>query len=133
MVESVDTEIQQVQQLIQPLSAGFTSRRGFPLPNGMVLSERNPPPLFGAGLIDSLPDDVLRAQEQQRFPEFPEVRGRANHRKDGRLGRFGWKAETPDLREFVLSACANELGLEVPGHHQAASPLEPDAKASIWT
>jgi CxxC motif-containing protein (DUF1111 family) len=27
------------------------------------------------------------------------------------------------------SACANELGLEVPGHHQAASPLDPDAKA----
>ena len=33
------------------------------------------------------------------------------------------------LEDFVLTACANELGLEVPGHHQAASPLAPDAKA----
>jgi cytochrome c peroxidase len=33
------------------------------------------------------------------------------------------------LGDFVLTACANELGLEVPGHHQAASPLDPDAKA----
>jgi CxxC motif-containing protein (DUF1111 family) len=29
----------------------------------------------------------------------------------------------------VLAACANELGLEVPGHPQAASPLDPKAKA----
>ena len=33
------------------------------------------------------------------------------------------------LEDFVLNACANELGLEVPGHHQAASPLEPAARA----
>jgi len=129
MVESVDTEIQQVQQLIEPVSSRFTSRRGLPLANGMVLSQRNPPALFGAGLIDALPEEALLAGEKQRFPEFPEIRGRANHPKDGRLGRFGWKAETPSLREFVLSACANELGLEVPGHHQANSPLDPGAKA----
>lgn len=104
------------------------SRVRRPLPNGLVLSQRNPPALFGAGLIDALPIDVLLAGEAREFPEFPEIRGRANHLKDRRLGRFGWKAETPSLHEFVLSACANELGLEVPGHHQASSPLEPDAK-----
>ena len=95
----------------------------------MVLSERNPPALFGVGLIDALPEAVLLAAEKQGFPEFPEIRGHVNRLKGGRIGRLGWKAETPDLREFVLSACANELGLEVPGHHQAASPLDPDAKA----
>ena len=35
----------------------------------------------------------------------------------------------PTLREFVLTACAVELGLEVPGHRQAGDPLEPDARA----
>ena len=34
--------------------------------------------------------------------------------KSGRIGRFGWKAQTTSLREFVLGACASELGLEVP-------------------
>ena len=97
--------------------------------NGLSLSQRNPPALFGAGLIDVLPESVLLAAEKQKFAGFPEIRGRVNHLKDGRIGRFGWKAETPSLREFVLSACANELGLEVPGHHQASSPLDPDAKA----
>ncbi len=36
--------------------------------------------------------------------------------KSGRIGRFGWKAQTTNLRDFVLGACASELGLEVPGH-----------------
>jgi CxxC motif-containing protein (DUF1111 family) len=129
MVESVETEIQQVQQLMAPASPRFAARGGLPVANGMVLSGRNPPPLFGTGLIDALSDEVLLAAERRRFPEFPEIRGHLNHLKDGRLGRFGWKAETPDLREFVLAACANELGLEVPGHHQSPFPLDPDATA----
>jgi CxxC motif-containing protein (DUF1111 family) len=128
MAESVDTEIQQVQRLVVDRSSGLKSPIGRTLENGMVLSQRNPPPLFGVGLIDALPEAVLLDAEMHRFSEFPEIQGRANHLNNGRLGRFGWKAETPDLREFVLSACANELGLEVPGHHQASSPLVPDAQ-----
>jgi CxxC motif-containing protein (DUF1111 family) len=129
MAESVETEIKQVQELIEPVAFRFNMRRGLATRNGLLLSQRNPPPLFGVGLIDALPDRVLLAAEKQKFAGFPEIRGRVNHRKDGQIGRFGWKAETPHLREFVVSACANELGLEVPGHHQASSPLDPDAKA----
>ena len=57
------------------------------------------------------------------------IRGRVSRLSDGRIGRFGWKAQVATLEEFVLRACANELGLEVPGHHQAVSPLAPDAQA----
>jgi CxxC motif-containing protein (DUF1111 family) len=130
MVESVDTEIQQVHKMMGPESSALGMRRGRSLVAGIVLPQRNPPALFGTGLIDAIADEALLAAEKQRFPEFPEVRGHVNHLKDGRIGRFGWKAEVPTLREFVLAACANELGLEVPGHHQAVSPLEPDAKAN---
>ena len=42
---------------------------------------------------------------------------------DGRLGRFGWKGQISSLDNFVRAACSNELGLEVPGQHQAS--LEP--------
>ena len=45
--------------------------------------------------------------------------------KDGRIGRFGWKAQTATLKEFVLSAAAGEMGLEVPGRRQAADPRLP--------
>ena len=89
-----------------------------------TLTRRNPPPLFGAGLIDSVPVEALRAAAAHRDPEFPEIHGRLNWLKDGRVGRFGWKSQTPSLKEFVESACAMELGLEVPTQHQAKPPLD---------
>ena len=90
------------------------------------LTARNTPPLFGAGLIDGLSDSEL---EQSARDQPDETRGRVHRLKDGRLGRFGWKAQVAGLEDFVLTACANELGLEVPGHHQAVSPLAPDEQA----
>ncbi len=93
----------------------------------IAVSERNATPLFGAGMIDALSDlDLERAVGQEPHA----VRGRVRRLKDGRIGRFGWKAQMASLEDFVLTACANELGLEVPGHHQAPSPLAPDATAS---
>ena len=129
MAESVETEIVQVQALIATSGSASSLSVMSQGRNGMVLSQRNPPALFGVGTIDAISDEALVAAAEKRFPEFPEIRGRVNRLKDGRVGRFGWKAETPSLSEFVLLACANELGLEVPGHHQAPSPLEPDAIA----
>jgi len=90
------------------------------------LTARNTPPLFGAGLVDGLSDSEL---EQSARDQPGETRGRVHRLKDGRLGRFGWKAQVASLEDFVLTACANELGLEVPGHHQAVSPLAPEAQA----
>ncbi len=104
-----------------------TKRAGLVITGGrIVASERNSPPLFGLGLIDALPDEVLIATAEQ---EPAQVRGKVSRMKSGRIGRFGWKAQTTSLREFVLGACASELGLEVPGHRQAISPLAPDVRA----
>jgi CxxC motif-containing protein (DUF1111 family) len=91
------------------------------------LTARNTPPLFGAGLIDAVSDAEL---ERMARHEPPQVRGRVHRLNDGRIGRFGWKAQVASLEDFVLTACANELGLQVPGHDQAASPLAPDARAA---
>jgi CxxC motif-containing protein (DUF1111 family) len=90
----------------------------------LLVSERNTPALFGAGLIDAVPAEVLA---RTAAAQDAAIRGRVAHRGEGRVGRFGWKAQTATLREFVLVACANELGLSVPGHFQAASPLDPGA------
>jgi CxxC motif-containing protein (DUF1111 family) len=91
----------------------------------LLRSQRNPTALFGAGLIDAIPESVLVEQAKARFPEFPEIAGRVSQLKDGRIGRFGWKAQTPSLEDFVLTACAVELGLEVPGHAQGGLPTGP--------
>jgi hypothetical protein len=108
-------------------ASGVGSDRGSKIAGGRILaSQRNAPPLFGLGLVDNLPDEVLVATAEQ---ESPQIRGRVSRMKSGRIGRFGWKAQTTDLREFALGACAGELGLEVPGHPQAISPLATDLKA----
>jgi hypothetical protein len=91
--------------------------------------QRNPIPLFGAGALDAVPDPVLEAAALRRFSEFPEISGRVCRLPDGRIGRFGWKAREATLEEFVLTACALELGLEVPGRHQAGNPRDGEYRA----
>ncbi|MFO0891188.1 MAG: di-heme oxidoredictase family protein [Isosphaeraceae bacterium] len=89
------------------------------------LSQRNPTPLFGMGLVDAIPDEVIEAGARRRVSGWPSVNGRVSRLPDGRVGRYGWKAQTATLREFVLSAAAMEMGLHVPGHAQAADPRVP--------
>jgi CxxC motif-containing protein (DUF1111 family) len=98
----------------------------FRFPPGIHISERNTPALFGAKLIDEISDrDIIANERKERLnwglaPSDNETApvGRAHRLADGRIGRFGWKAQTATLSEFVQAACANELGLSNPGHPQ---------------
>jgi CxxC motif-containing protein (DUF1111 family) len=90
------------------------------------LSQRNTPALFGAKLIDELSErDIIAGERKQRLKgglasaEAENLTvGRALRLADGRVGRFGWKAQTASLADFVQAACANELGLGNPGQAQ---------------
>jgi CxxC motif-containing protein (DUF1111 family) len=93
-------------------------------PISVRITQRNPTALFGVGLIDDLPDEVLE-EAARRSRRSKATRGRLAQAPDGRIGRFGWKGQAATLEEFVRSAAAGELGLEVPGHHQAADPRLP--------
>lgn len=98
----------------------------------LTLTERNAISLFGAGLIDSIPDDVIEAAAAEKHEDFPEVSGRISRLKDGRIGRFGWKAQKATLYDFTMTACAVELGLHVPDHPQAGTPLDPDYRTASY-
>ena len=100
---------------------------------GIRLSQRNTPALFGARLIDELPEEVIVNNEKDQLiarvtsPRPQEVpAGRALRLADGRIGRFGWKAQTASLSDFVQAACANELGLGNPGHPQPRPLSKPN-------
>jgi CxxC motif-containing protein (DUF1111 family) len=93
-------------------------------------SQRNPTPLFGLGLIDAIPDEAIVAMEKRQAKETPDTQGRVSRLKDGRIGRLGWKGQTANAEDFVLNACAVELGLEVPGHHQAMTPQAPKYRSA---
>ena len=88
-------------------------------------SQRNPTPLFGLGLIDAIPDAAIEKIAIEEARTSPETKGRVSRLKDGRIGRLGWKGQTANTEDFVLNACAVELGLEVPGHAQAVVPQAP--------
>lgn len=91
-------------------------------------AQRNTTALFGAGLIDSIPGELLEKMAAVRHEEFPQVTGRIARLKDGKIGRFGWKAQKANLHDFTMTACAVELGLHVPDHAQAGLPHKPDYK-----
>ncbi|MFI5460518.1 MAG: sigma-70 family RNA polymerase sigma factor [Isosphaerales bacterium] len=114
-------------------SAYHAWRGSVPGRHGSVLiqiSQRNPPPLFGAGLIDAISDLAIEAAARRKSPGSAQVNGRVSRLKDGRVGRFGWKAQTATLGDFVRSAAAGEIGLEIPGRHQAADPRLPGLAAT---
>ncbi|WP_435009957.1 sigma-70 family RNA polymerase sigma factor [Tundrisphaera lichenicola] len=112
---------------------GYDAWRGsVPGQHGMILvrtSERNSPPLFGSGLIDAIPDEAILAASRRRRPGPMTPRGRVSRLGDGRIGRFGWKAQAATLEEFVKTAAAGEIGLEVPGVRQAVDPRLPGLDA----
>lgn len=90
------------------------------------LSERNTPALWGAGLIDSIPEGTIQAVAKAQKKDRPETAGRAAIADTGGVGRFGWRGQTGLLRGFVVNACANELGLQTASSPQAMYPLSAD-------
>ncbi|MBM4072360.1 MAG: hypothetical protein FJ271_26040 [Planctomycetes bacterium] len=109
----------------------------FNIPEHVHLSQRNTPALFGARLIDEIPDRVIIAQERLERVRFgmaaPQSRevpvGRALRDASGKVGKFGWKGQSSSLLDFVQAACANELGLSNPAHAQPSSIARPEVKA----
>jgi CxxC motif-containing protein (DUF1111 family) len=95
----------------------------------MMITQRSTPALFGAGLIDTIPDDVLRDIAKTQADKHGPIKGQVAVATGGRAGKFGWRGQTADLKEFVVGACANELGLQVPGHNQGIDPLDPTYRA----
>lgn len=105
-----------------------------------------PTALFGVGWIDRIPERAITRNAERRgakqgwaelsgdFDGIPA--GRVPRTADGRVGRFGWKGDSATLKEFVASACANELGLGTPYckqakpiHKATAADAPPDLNA----
>lgn len=80
-------------------------------PEATLTSRRSAMALRGTALIDNIVlSDIIAAQAAQPAA----VRGRLNVLADGRVGRFGWKAQTPTLVEFMGGAFRDEIGLTNP-------------------
>ncbi|HSM61068.1 MAG TPA: di-heme oxidoredictase family protein [Longimicrobiales bacterium] len=74
------------------------------------------PTLFGLGLVEAIPEEALLALADPDDRDGDGVSGRSGTTADGRVGRFGRKAETRTIRDFVDGALRFELGFTTPDH-----------------
>jgi CxxC motif-containing protein (DUF1111 family) len=81
-----------------------------------IVARRMSIPLFGAGLIEAIPDETLLALEDPFDRDRDGISGRAAIVTDvatgqRRVGRFGWKAQIATLLTFSGDAYTNEMGI----------------------
>jgi CxxC motif-containing protein (DUF1111 family) len=75
---------------------------------------RIPTPVFGAGLIENIPDENILANmnANERLKEFMGISGHPNRNgNDGTISRFGWKAQNKSLEVFAGEAYNVEMGI----------------------
>lgn len=78
------------------------------------MSARVSPAVAGLGLLEAVPEAALLARQAERKPDG--VKGRVNRvwsiaRQQATVGRFGLKANTPDLRQQIAGAFQGDMGL----------------------
>lgn len=84
----------------------------------MLTSLRIAPPVFGSGLLEAINEDDILALADPQDSNGDGVRGRPNWLPQAdntlRLGRFGLKANNPDLLQQNAGAFAGDMGV---GNH----------------
>jgi CxxC motif-containing protein (DUF1111 family) len=90
-----------------------------PLPADLMLSPRVANQVIGLGLLEAVPDETLLALADPDDKNADGISGKANrvvNPQSGALaiGRFGWKANTPDLPTQNASAAIGDIGLTNP-------------------
>lgn len=85
-----------------------------PLGEGAMISLRNTQPLIGLGLLEAVPEETLRAIARAQVAEG--IHGRPNEVWDAlgkrlALGRFGWKANQPSLKQQIAAAAIGDMGV----------------------
>ncbi|MEO6325731.1 MAG: di-heme oxidoredictase family protein [Thermoanaerobaculia bacterium] len=88
-----------------------------------IVAHRRTTPLFGLGLVDAVPDEAFRQIAALEALLAPRQAGRVSvvdNLVTGRksVGKFGWKAQVPSLKQFAADAYLNEMGI--------TSPIFPD-------
>jgi CxxC motif-containing protein (DUF1111 family) len=90
-----------------------------PLHPKVMMSPRIAPPMIGLGLIEAIPEAAIRANADPDDADKDGISGRPNEVwsvADNRvmLGRFGWKAGNPTIRQQSSDAAAGDIGLSNP-------------------
>jgi CxxC motif-containing protein (DUF1111 family) len=92
------------------------------IPANARISRRITPPVWGLGLLEAIPDATLEGLQAR-------TGGRVHRLPDGRIGRFGRKAEFATLVDFTTAAFREEQGIDVAA--EEVTPEERDLTADF--
>jgi CxxC motif-containing protein (DUF1111 family) len=84
------------------------------IPPVLLVEERNSPTTLGLGLLQQISEAAILAREDPADADGDGIKGIAHRLPGGAIGRFGWKANVPDLKSFVRDAMGNEMGITAP-------------------
>ncbi len=89
------------------------------LPQGTLTSIRVANALIGLGLLEAVPEKTLRSLADPDDKDGDGISGRVNVVWDAvnnkkSVGRFGWKANQPNLRQQSAGAALGDMGLTSP-------------------
>lgn len=92
------------------------SMAGDPYQGEAEVSVRVAPMLVGLGLLEAIDESEILGRADELDVDGDGISGRANFVEDiasgtSKLGRFGWKASQPDLRQQAASAFAHDMGM----------------------
>lgn len=102
----------------------ITLAGGEALPAEAMTSLRQPPPIFGLGLFEALPEAALLDAADPHDADGDGISGRTNQvwsitEQKSVLGRFGLKANQPTILQQSAGAYFDDMGI--------SNPLMPDA------
>ncbi|MDE0767269.1 MAG: hypothetical protein OSB19_02665 [Opitutaceae bacterium] len=82
----------------------------------LLMSPRVAPSVFGLGLLDAIPDEIILAQADPNDQNGDGISGRPNwvkspSRGDRQLGKYGWKANKATIEDQTAGAFQGDLGI----------------------
>jgi CxxC motif-containing protein (DUF1111 family) len=118
-----------------------------PLADGVMMSLRNTQAIYGLGYLEAVSEqDILALAALQKAQG---LNGRPNYVRDDvndktSIGRFGWKANQPSLRQQIAGAFLGDIGVSSPLYPEQNCPpvqkdcqeqrhhTKPDLRPELW-
>lgn len=110
-----------IQQHVTPVLKSALGIDSEPVPQGVPMAHRTTPDIFGFGLLDAVPEKEILDRADPDDRDRDGISGRANRTADGRVGRFGRKAQVASLRQFNDDAFLIEVGITSPADPQEST------------